>query len=286
MGFLEFLNEGRVIGDAGDDGHVFKVFSGGADHGGTADIDVLDEVTEGNAGLGRGFFKGVEIDDHHIDGLNAVGGDGSFMLGIAADIEQAAVDLGMQGFDAAIQHFREAGQVADVLHAEAGVAQGARGAAGGDQLYAKTRQYLGKLHQARLVGNAQQRAPNLLLLIDTLTHSSAPHGPSLAPWGAGRTKTKLQSTSKQGRRRAVERGGRNGAHSGTTPARRLSHVYGEQPPFWKCIKVMLWEVTRRFPSRKFCLRIPVTFRRCISRSRRKPVSDASARGRPRRLLIC
>ncbi len=180
MGFLEFLNEGRVIGDAGDDGHVFKVFSGGADHGGTADIDVLDEVTEGNAGLGRGFFKGVEIDDHHIDGLNAVGGDGSFMLGIAADIEQAAVDLGMQGFDAAIQHFREAGQVADVLHAEAGVAQGARGAAGGDQLYAKTRQYLGKLHQARLVGNAQQRAPNLLLLIDTLTHSSAPHGPSLA----------------------------------------------------------------------------------------------------------
>ncbi len=57
VGFLEFLNEGRVIGDAGDDGHVFKVFSGGADHGGTADIDVLDEVTEGNAGWVAVFSK-------------------------------------------------------------------------------------------------------------------------------------------------------------------------------------------------------------------------------------
>ncbi len=151
---LQFFNQSGVVGDAGDDGDVFKVFGGGADHRGAADIDVFNQMAEGYAGLGGGFLKGVEVHHHHIDGLDAVGGDGGFVLLVAANIEQAAVDFGVQGLDAAVEHLREAGEVADVFDGQAGLAQSTCGSAGGDQLDAKAGQRLGKLHQADFVGNA------------------------------------------------------------------------------------------------------------------------------------
>ena len=114
MAFSSSIESG-IVGDAGDDGDVFKVLGGGADHRRAADVDVFDEVAEGDAGLGGGLLEGVEVDDHHVDGLDAVGGDGGFVLGVAADVEQAAVDLGMEGLDAAVEHLRKAGEFADVL---------------------------------------------------------------------------------------------------------------------------------------------------------------------------
>ena len=115
VGSLQLLDEGRVVGDAGDDGDIFKVFGGGAHHGGAADVDVFDEVAEGDAGLRGGFLKGIEIHDDHVDGLDAVRGDGGFVFGVAANVEQAAVDAGMQRLDAAVEHLRKAGEVADVF---------------------------------------------------------------------------------------------------------------------------------------------------------------------------
>jgi len=106
---VELFDEGGVVGDAGDDGYVFEVFCGGADHGGAADVDVFNEMAEGYAGLGGGLFKGIEVDYDHVDGLDVVRGDGGFMVGVAADIEQASVDEGVEGFDSAVEHFREAG---------------------------------------------------------------------------------------------------------------------------------------------------------------------------------
>ena len=148
VGF-QFFDQGGIIGDAGDDGDVFKVLGGGADHGGAADVDVLDEVAEGDAGLGGGLLEGVEVDHHHVDGLDAVRGDGGFVLVVAADVEQAAVDLGMEGLDAAVEHLGKAGEVADVLDGEAGFAQGAGGAAGGDQFDAEAGQDAGQTRPGR-----------------------------------------------------------------------------------------------------------------------------------------
>ena len=48
-------------------------------------------MAEGDAGLRGSLLEGVEIDDDHVDGLDAVRGDGGFVLGVAADVEQAAV---------------------------------------------------------------------------------------------------------------------------------------------------------------------------------------------------
>ena len=43
----ELFGEGWVVGGGGDDGYVFEVLGGGADHGGAADVDVLDDFGEG-----------------------------------------------------------------------------------------------------------------------------------------------------------------------------------------------------------------------------------------------
>src|SRR5208337_2854464 len=89
------------------------------DHGGSADVDVFDEMAEGYAGHGRRLLEGVEVDHHHVDGLDAVGGDGGLVLFVAADVEQPAVDARVQGFNAAVQHLREACQFTNVLDRKA-----------------------------------------------------------------------------------------------------------------------------------------------------------------------
>jgi hypothetical protein len=120
---LQLFDQRGIVGHAGHDGHVFKVLGRGAHHRRAADVDVFDEMAEGDAGLGGGLLEGVEIDHHHVDGLDAVRGDGGFVLGVAANVEQAAMDAGMQGLHAAVEHLRKAGQVADVLDRQAGLAQ-------------------------------------------------------------------------------------------------------------------------------------------------------------------
>ena len=84
------------------------------------------------------------------------------MLGFAADVEQAAVDLGMEGFDAAVEHFGEAGEFADVFDGEAGFAEGAGGAAGRDQFDAVAGERLGEVDEAGFVGDAEEGAADWL----------------------------------------------------------------------------------------------------------------------------
>ena len=78
-------------------------------------------------------FKGVEIHHHHVDGLDAMLGDCFLVFRIGADVKDAAMHFGVQRFYAAIQHLGKSGQLGNIQHREASFAQGAGGAAGGDQ---------------------------------------------------------------------------------------------------------------------------------------------------------
>jgi hypothetical protein len=89
-------------------------------------------------------------------------GDGSLMGWVGADMEDAGVDIGVEGLDAAVEHLREAGQVVDVADLEAGVAEGARGAAGGDKLDPVGGEAVSERHQAILIGDAEQCAADRL----------------------------------------------------------------------------------------------------------------------------
>jgi len=155
---LQFFCQSDVVGGLGDDGYVFEVFGGGADHGWAADVDVFDEMAEADVRLSRRLLEGVEVDDNHIDGQNAVLGYRGFVLGFAANVEQAAVDAGVEGLNPAIEHFGEAGQFADVLDLQAGFAEGAGGAAGGDELDAEAGEHLGEGDEAGFIGDAEEGA--------------------------------------------------------------------------------------------------------------------------------
>jgi hypothetical protein len=157
---LQFGDDGRVVGRFGHDadaaGFVAVVLGRCADHGRAADVDVLDGVFQGAVGLGDGGLEGVEVDHHQVDARNVVLFELGQVLGQVAAGEDAAVHLGVQGLDAAVEHFGEAGVVGDVGHRQAGFAQGLGGAAGGQQLDAEGGQLAGEFDDAGFVGDAEQ----------------------------------------------------------------------------------------------------------------------------------
>ena len=151
----EFFGDGGVVRGRRDDRDIVKILGGGADHGGSADIDVFDQLFEGHTGLGGGFFEGVEIDHDHVDGLDAVLGYGGGVRGKVAAVENASVNFGMQRLDAAIEHFGEAGEIGDVLDGNAGVAQEFGGASGGDEFDVECGELAGEIDQSGLIGDAE-----------------------------------------------------------------------------------------------------------------------------------
>ena len=111
----DVLEHVGVVGGIDDDGDGAVVFGGAAEHRGAADVDVLDGFLEGDvSGLATVCLEGVEIDHHEVDGLDAVCLRLGDVLRIVAQIEEPAVDLRMEGLDAAIENFGEAGEVGDL----------------------------------------------------------------------------------------------------------------------------------------------------------------------------
>jgi hypothetical protein len=132
---LHLLDQGGIVGRVGDDGHMLIVLGRGPHHGRAADVDVLDGVVQG-VGLGHGLHERVEVHAHQVDVAQAVLVHGRHVGRVVPHREDAGVDLGMQGLDAAVQHLREAGEFGHVLHRQAGVADGLGGAAGGEEFNA------------------------------------------------------------------------------------------------------------------------------------------------------
>ena len=125
--------------------------------------------------LGRGFFEGIKIHDHHVDGLNAVLCTAATCFGIFAAMQDAAVNFRMQSLDASVEHFGEAGEVGDVFHGDAGIAQEFGGASGGDEFDVQTGELAGEIDESGLVGDAENGALDLagltwILRLELLCH--------------------------------------------------------------------------------------------------------------------
>ena len=78
------------------------------------------------------------------------------MLRQVAPPKNAAVYLGMQGFHPTVQHFREAGVVADFGDRNVVVAEQFGGAAGGKDFDTESVQGLGEFDNAAFIGNADK----------------------------------------------------------------------------------------------------------------------------------
>ena len=109
----------------------------------------------------RGALERVQVHAHQVDELDPVLLGGAHVLRVVAHRQQARVQLRVQRLDAAVHDLRKAGEVGDRAHLDARVGQLAGGAAGGDDLDPQLRQAAGELDDPRLVGDRQQRAPDL-----------------------------------------------------------------------------------------------------------------------------
>ena len=83
----------------------------------------------------------------------------------AATAQNAAVDLGMQGLDAAVHHLREAGVIGYFGHLEAGVGQQFGGAAGGQQLDPTGGKAGGEFDNAGFIRNREQGAADGTVIV-------------------------------------------------------------------------------------------------------------------------
>ena len=76
-------------------------------------------------------------------------------------MQDAAVDFGMKGFNAAVEHFGESGEFGNVFDGDARVAQEFGGAAGRDEFDAERGEFAGEISEAGLVGDAEDGAFDL-----------------------------------------------------------------------------------------------------------------------------
>ena len=156
------LGKDALIGiGVGNHGDALEVLRGAAQHGGTADVDVLDAGAEVRAGLDR-LLERIQVHDHHVDHLDAVLCRLGHVLGVVALGQQAAVHHGMQGLHATVHHLGELRHLVDGRDRHAGLRDDAGGAARGDDLRAEfVMQRAGELDDARLVRHRDEYALDL-----------------------------------------------------------------------------------------------------------------------------
>ena len=141
-------------------GDVGVVLGGAAEQGGPADIDVLDGFLQGDVGPRRDLLEGIEVHHDQINRTDAVLSDCCFMPRIAPEEKQAAMHFRVQRLQAAVEHFREPGIIAQLDDRQAGLAQEPGGAAGGNQLHARCRECLREGNESCLVENGDERPPD------------------------------------------------------------------------------------------------------------------------------
>src|SRR5213076_675232 len=169
---LDRADDFGIIVRVDDDEHVLMVLRGRAEHRGAPDIDLLDRLLEGDAGLRDRLAERIEVDDHQVDRRDAVLRERGAVSGMGATGEQAAVHLGVQGLHAPVHHFGESRHLLDRNHGDPSLAQRLGGATGGYDLPAERDQLAGELHDAALVRNRQQR-PGLHQVSATARMTSA-----------------------------------------------------------------------------------------------------------------
>src|SRR5712691_7047025 len=104
---LELGSDAIVIGGIGYYGDALKILGGGAQHGGTADVDVFDELFRGEFLLGGSSFKGIQVDDDEVNRGDAVLGGLLLIFGMIAAKQQPAMHFGVQSLHAPAEPFRE-----------------------------------------------------------------------------------------------------------------------------------------------------------------------------------
>ncbi len=154
---LESRQHRRIVGRIDDHDDVLVVLGSGAQHGGTADVDVLDGLRI-RAVRARGRrLERIQIHDQQVDDADAVLREHRVVH--TAPRQQAAVDVRMERLDSPVHDLRKAGDRGDLGHRDARVAQSFCRTPRGHDLEAQLHEISGERLQALFVGDAEQGAP-------------------------------------------------------------------------------------------------------------------------------
>ena len=147
----QLFQQGGVVGRIYDDRYGVVVLGRGAQHGGAANVDVLDRLGVATVRARNSFSKRIKIDHQEVDGRDLMKRHHRVVHSAAP--EQAAVNLRMQRFDTPIHDLRKARVAGDLAHRQARARQQPRGAASGENFYVVACEPARQLHQSRLVGD-------------------------------------------------------------------------------------------------------------------------------------
>ncbi len=111
---LHFIDNRSIISGIDDNRDCGVVLCRRTQHGWAADIDIFNCIGKTAVRFGYGFHKRVEIDDYHINLFDIVLFHLGDMFRQVAAAQETAMNLRMQGFYPAVEHFREAGVVGDL----------------------------------------------------------------------------------------------------------------------------------------------------------------------------
>ena len=152
---LDLLEDFTVLPLFGGDGRKGMVLGRRADHGRSADVDLLDRLFERHARLADRGFKRVKVDDYQFEGQDAVVDEGLHVLGVVVPAEDPAMDLGMQRFEPPVHHF---GKTGVVRASRTGIPSDSRcaGSSGAEDFHAGGNQAAGETGQPLFITDTDQ----------------------------------------------------------------------------------------------------------------------------------
>ena len=133
------------------------VLRGRPQHGGAADVDLLDRLLPRDAGAGDGVLERVEVDADEVERRDAVPLEVGDVLGDIAAGEDASVNGRMQRHDPVAEHLGEPRQRLDARDVEPGVREETRRAAARQELDPEPVEPFGERGQASLVPRGEER---------------------------------------------------------------------------------------------------------------------------------
>ena len=144
-----------VVGRIANYRHRFEVLGRGAQKGNAANVYLLHGLSQGNALLGNGLLKGIEVDNDQINRVKTL----LFQLGkmlLCAARENAAMNCWVQCLYTAVEKLREPGKGLRGRDRHSGIGKLGGRAPAGDQLEAGVAQLPCKRREGGLVGHRDQ----------------------------------------------------------------------------------------------------------------------------------
>ena len=152
IGF-QFVDDNRIVFGVHNDRDALPVLGSTSDHGGTADVNVLDGVLHRHVRFCNRLAERIEVDAHKVDGSDPVLFKLAHVVRKVTTGQKGSVNLRMEGLDPAVTDFREAGHVAYAGDGQSCLFQHLHRPAGGKQLPTQRHKFAGEFNHARLVAN-------------------------------------------------------------------------------------------------------------------------------------